>query len=67
MEFAAVAGPNRDGWDWQVDTDLPAPQLKARAATMAEKGFRPSCVTAYGWDGAVRYCAVWVKEPTPKK
>jgi hypothetical protein len=66
LEFAAVAWPNADKGEWQTDTNLTAAQLKAKATDLAARGFRPACVTACVWDGAVRYCAVWVKEP-PKK
>jgi hypothetical protein len=34
---------------------------------MAKRGFVPSSVTAYPFDGAVRYCVVWVKEPPKAK
>ena len=61
--FATVAGPNAENLEWQTDTTLTAAELKTKAATLAEKGFRPASVTAYAWDGAVRYCVVWVKEP----
>ena len=64
--FTAVCEPNQQKQEWDTDTNLLPLQLKAKTAEMAKKGFRPSCVTAYPWDGAVRYCVVWVKEP-PRK
>jgi hypothetical protein len=65
--FAAVMEPNPEKWECQTDTNLTAAGLKAKAATVAKSGYRPWCVTAYPWDGAVRYCAVWVKEPPEAK
>lgn len=65
LEFAAVAWPGQEKSEWQVDTDVAAAEFQAKAAANAEKGLRPESVTAYAWNGAVRYCAVWVKEPTP--
>jgi hypothetical protein len=64
--FAAVARPNPEKWEWQTDTTLTTPVLKAKAMALSAKGFHPVSVTAYPWDGAVRYCVVWVKEP-PKQ
>jgi hypothetical protein len=64
--FAAVVGPNKDKRKWDVFHSLTATQFKVKAAEFAQKGFRPSCVTTYPFDGAVRYCVVWVEEP-PKK
>jgi hypothetical protein len=63
LKFAATSAGNRAKWEWSVDTGLTAADLKAKATGRAGKGFRPSCLTAYAWDGAVRYCVVWVKEP----
>lgn len=61
--FAAVTTGNTEKWEWSVDTALSASGLKTRAEVVAKDGFSPACVTAYPFDGAVRYCAVWVKEP----
>jgi serine/threonine protein kinase len=63
LMFAAVSGPNRDKLAWETSIGLTAAQLKAKTDEQAKQGFRPSCVTVYPWDGAVRYCVVWVKEP----
>jgi hypothetical protein len=67
VEFTTVCEPNRQKWDWQADTGLTAAELKSKSAEFAGKGFRPSCVTAYAWDGAVRYCVVWVKDLSKAK
>jgi hypothetical protein len=63
LRFAAISTPNRAKWEWETDTNLPAAELKVRSAALAAKGFRPASVTLSPWDGAVRYCVVWVKEP----
>jgi hypothetical protein len=63
LRFAVVMESNSEKWEWLTQSGLTATELKARTTEQAEKGFRPSCVTAYPWDGAVRYCVVWVKEP----
>ena len=61
--FSAIVTPLPAKWEWRSDTSLTTAEFTAKAADMAAIGFQPSCVTAYPWDGAVRYCAVWVKEP----
>ena len=63
FEFTAVCEPNKQKLQWQVTQGLTAQQLKEKAVALAPARFRPACVTAYAWDGAVRYCVVWVKEP----
>jgi Protein kinase domain/Bacterial tandem repeat domain 1 len=63
LVFAATMEPNPEKWDWETDMTLTAIDLKAKAEAQSMKGFRPGSVTAYPWDGAVRYCVVWVKEP----
>jgi hypothetical protein len=52
---------------WEVHRDLTAADLKAKAAELRTKGLAPASVTAYPWDGAVRYVVVWVKESRPRK
>jgi hypothetical protein len=61
--WAATTIPNRDKAEWEVVRNLPAGALKGKAAELAGRGFRPASVTAYPWDGAVRYTGVWVKDP----
>ena len=61
--FAVVMEPNTGKWEWQTDVNLTTVELQTKATALAAKGFHPSCVTAYPFDGAVRYCAVSVKEP----
>ncbi len=48
---------------WEVHFDLTTAGLKAKAAELVAKDLTPASVTAYPWDGAVRYATVWVKEP----
>jgi hypothetical protein len=66
LRFAATATSNPTKSEWTVDTNLTAQALKGKTETNVKAGLRPSCITAYAWDGAVRYCVIWVKEP-PKK
>ena len=63
LRYTAVMWPDAAKSDWKVEDGLTAAVLKEKAVAMAKTGFRPSCVTAYPWDGAVRYCVVWVKDP----
>jgi hypothetical protein len=67
LEFAAVSRPNREKWEWQTATNLTPVELKAKVVALADKGFRPASVTGHAYDGAVRYCVVWVKEPPQPK
>jgi serine/threonine protein kinase len=64
--FAAVAQRNRKKQEWSCDHGLTAGQLESKSREKLAKGFRPETVTAYPWDGAVRYGVVWIKEP-PKR
>jgi hypothetical protein len=66
VAFAAVTVPNVSGWEWETDTDLTALELPAKVGEAAKRSFHPTVVSAYAWDGAVRYCVVWVKEPKAK-
>jgi serine/threonine protein kinase len=59
--YAIVASSNPDKIEWKLDQGLTALQLKSKTIDLTKAGFRPSCVTAYPWDGAVRYCVVWIK------
>jgi len=52
---------------WEVHRDLTAADLKSKAPELARRELAPASVTAYPWDGAVRYAAVWVKEPPREK
>jgi serine/threonine protein kinase len=67
LELTAVCEPNRSKLEWEVSHGLTAAELKTKAVDLAAQRFRPRCVTAYAWDGAVRYYVVWVKEPPPGK
>jgi len=60
--FAALATANPDKRVWQVVHGSSAVDLKAKTADLAKAGYAPSSLTAYPWDGAVRYVGVWVKE-----
>jgi hypothetical protein len=64
--FTVVCEANRQKLEWDVTRGHTAGELKAKTEEFATKGYRPSCVTAYPFDGAARYCVVWVKDP-PKK
>jgi hypothetical protein len=63
VRYTAVCLPKPEGWDWLIDRGLTTDDLKTTTADRGRSGFRPQSVTAYAWDGAVRYCVVWVKEP----
>jgi serine/threonine protein kinase len=67
LERSAVCEPNRSKLEWEVSYGLTAAEMKTKAVALAAQRFRPRCVTAYAWDGAVRYYVVWVKEPAPGK
>jgi len=66
LKFTAVSASNSAQATWAFDTGLTATQLKERAAGLAA-GLHPATVTVCGWDGAVRYAVVWVKEPPREK
>jgi hypothetical protein len=63
---AIVGTSNPEKIEWKLDQGLAAEQLKNRAEELSTTNFHPSCVTILPWNGAVRYCVVWEKEP-PKK
>jgi serine/threonine protein kinase len=63
LRFAATFRENTTKAVWEVHRNLTAADLSAKAEALAEKRFTPAAVTACPWDGAVRYCGVWVKEP----
>jgi len=63
LRFATTFRENTTKAVWEVHRNLTAADLNAKAAALAEKRFTPASVTACPWDGAVRYCGVWVKEP----
>ena len=56
--FAVVFGANTKKVEWKLTIGSSSTELKTKAEELAAKGFRPSCVTAYPFDGAVRYCVV---------
>jgi serine/threonine protein kinase len=62
--YAATMEDDATTSEWEVDTELNSQSLPGRAKAMIERGFIPASLTACPWDGAVRYCMVWVKEPT---
>jgi hypothetical protein len=62
-QFATVSRKNTTNAVWEVHRNLTAADLSAKARSLSEKQFTPAALTAYAWDGAVRYCGVWVKEP----
>jgi hypothetical protein len=66
LKFSAVTRLNRKKLEWSLDTGVTASDLRSKMADKVKNGFRPESLTAYGWDGAVRYCVVWVKE-APKR
>jgi Protein kinase domain/Bacterial tandem repeat domain 1 len=63
LVWGAATRGNKAGAEWATDTDLSVVKLTEAMREKAKLGFRPECVTAYAWDGAVRYCVVWIKEP----
>jgi hypothetical protein len=65
--FAATMADNPPKATWEVDTNLTSQTFGPKSTDMATRGFAPTCVTSYPWNGAVRYCVVWVKEPPKGK
>jgi hypothetical protein len=64
--FGVVVEKAPDKLEWHAEWGLTADKVAAAAKARSADGFYPDVVTAYAWDGAVRYCVVWVKE-LPKK
>ena len=67
VRFSMTSMANADKLDWLVDADVPNGKLKAVAAERARDGFRPEGISAYAWDGAVRYCILWLKDAARAK
>ncbi|MBM4068117.1 MAG: serine/threonine protein kinase [Planctomycetes bacterium] len=65
LKFAAVSVPNPAQAMWAIDTGLTASELKEKSVERTAN-LHPAAVTGCAWDGAVRYCVVWV-EDVPKK
>jgi hypothetical protein len=63
LRFTALMLPRKVKGVWEAHIDLRTEDVKSKSASLADKGFRPASITAYPWDGAVRYCVVWVKDP----
>ena len=62
LKYAAVACTNLNNLEWRTSHELTVDQLKTQDAELAAQGFHPANITACPWDGAVRYCVVWVKD-----
>jgi serine/threonine protein kinase len=67
LRFAVTYREDATKSAWEVHRDLTAADVKGKAAELGAKGLTPASVTAYPWDGAVRYAVVWVKEPPREK
>jgi hypothetical protein len=61
--FAVVCRPNTLKVEWEYADHPSAANLAETVTVKHRAGYRPASVTAYAWDGAVRYCVVWVKDP----
>ena len=53
--------PNDEQRKSQVEVGLTSNKLSERVLQQQQSGFHPASITAYPWDGAVRYCLVWLK------
>ncbi|MEO2090888.1 MAG: hypothetical protein ABGY75_15520, partial [Gemmataceae bacterium] len=61
--YTVVGGSFPNKAEWRTARGLTAAQFQEAIATQVKDGYHPASVTACPWDGAVRYCVVWVKEP----
>ena len=52
---------------WELRRDMTADDLKSQSAELAEGGAAPASITAYPWDGSVRYAVVWVTGPSSQE
>lgn len=52
---------------YEAKLALTTDELTAKSAEMAKGGFVPTSLTGYSTKDGVRFCAVWVKYPPPKK
>ena len=69
LTAARANGKNIEKAEWDHAVNLDGKTLTAEAARREKAGFHPATLTAYPWDGAVRYCVVWLKteeKGTPK-
>ena len=64
--YAVVAATNPAKTESRLAHDLTVEQLQSRNSEFGDQGFRPDQITACPWDGAVRYAAIWVKDPQPE-
>ena len=67
LQFTLLTATNTPKRDWDVTYNLTAVGLMEDAGRRVKGGLQPASVTAYPWAGAVRYCAVWVKEAPKEK